>query len=111
MAKQANVQRDVKRFTISLDMDTYERLKYWAARKDLTNTEYIQEAIDYMIAWENKDYDLPTAEIARLNQIVDGLYNLSSRISSLEKVIISGFKSLLGLTRGDNYLLEEDVKE
>lgn len=104
-------QNGIKRFTVSVDTDTYERLKYWAERKGLTQTEYVQDSIDHMIAWENKDYDLPTAEVARLNQIVDGLYNLSSRVGSLEKVIISGFKSLLGLTRGDNYLLEEDVKE
>ena len=105
------LENGVKRFTVSVDTDTYTRLAYWSERKGLTKTEYVQDAIDHMIMWENKDYDLPTAEVARLNQLVDGLYNLSSRVSSLEKVIISGFESLLGLTRGDNYLLEEDVKE
>ena len=70
--------------------------------------EYILEAIDRQIAYENRDYDLPTAEINRLNQLTDLILTLSSNVKNLEDVTISGFDSLLGLTRGDNYLLEED---
>ena len=57
---------------------------------------------------ENEDYDLPTLETRRLNQIVDALTTLSHNVQSLESVTTSGFDSLLGLTRGDNYLLETD---
>lgn len=54
------------------------------------------------------DFDIPTAEQMRLNQIIDGLAALSSNVESLESVMHSGFDSLIGLTRGDNYLLDEE---
>ena len=46
-----------------------------------------------------------------MNQLVDVVTNLSSNIKSLEDVTVSGFDSLLGLTRGDNYLLEHEDGE
>ena len=64
-----------------------------------------------MIAYENKDYDLPDLEQARLNQLIDNMAVLSSNIHSLENVITSGFDSLLGLVKGDNYLLEHEDGE
>ena len=39
---------------------------------------------------------------------MDLVTGLSSNIKSLEDVTVSGFDSLLGLTRGDNYLLEQE---
>jgi hypothetical protein len=77
----------------------------------MSANEYMEEALQQAIAHENRDYDLPTAEIARLNQLVDVVTNLSSNIKSLEDVTVSGFDSLLGLTRGDNYLLEQEDGE
>lgn len=71
--------------------------------------EYLKLAIRRSIAFENKDYDLPTAEIARLNQLRDMVVSMSQEFSSLEDIIINGFDSLLGLAKGDNdYLREED---
>ena len=60
---------------------------------------------------ENGDYDLPKAEILRLNQLIEIISVLSSDVQSLESVTIHGFDSLLNLTRGDNYLLEEEDGE
>ena len=102
---------NVHRMTLRLSNDDYERLQYWAARRQMSANEYMEEALQQAIAYENRDYDLPTAEIARLNQLVDVVTNLSSNIKSLEDVTVSGFDSLLGLTRGDNYLLEQEDGE
>lgn len=99
------------RITIRISEDDYERLKYWAAKKQLNVNEYIQDAIDQAIKRENGDYDLPSAETARLNQLIDVVTELSSNVRSLEDVTTSGFDSLLGLTRGDNYLLEHENGE
>lgn len=99
------------RFRLALPESDYERMKYWAAKHGMTEQEYVQEALNHMIRWENKDYDLPVAEIRRLNQLVDIVTVLSQNVKNLENVIISGFESLLGLTRGDNYLLEEEDGE
>lgn len=99
------------RFRLALPESDYERMKYWAAKHEMTEQEYVQEALYHMIRWENKDYDLPVAEIRRLNQLVDIVTVLSQNVKNLENVTISGFESLLGLTRGDNYLLEEEDGE
>lgn len=99
------------RVTVTIDNDTYERLKYWSARHECSINEYLKHALERSIAYENKDYDLPELEIQRLNQIIDVITVLSSNIQSLESVTVSGFDSLLGLTRGDNYLLENEDGE
>lgn len=102
---------DSHRVTVTIDSDTYERLKYWSARHECSINEYLKHALEQSIAHENKDYDLPTLEIQRLNQLVDVIEVLSSNIQSLESVTVTGFDSLLGLTRGDNYLLENEDGE
>jgi len=97
---------DTKRVTVTVTSETFERLKYWADKKGISINQYLNEALDTAIAYENKDYPLPTLEQARLNQLIDVISVLSSNIKSLEGVTTSGFDSLLGLTRGDNYLSE-----
>lgn len=102
---------DTKRVTATVTADTFERLQYWADRKGISINQYLNEAIDQAIAYENKNYPLPTLEQARLNQLIDQMAILSSNVNSLEKVVVSGLDSLLGLTRGDNYLLEHEDGE
>lgn len=97
------------KLTVRLPEDLKENVSYWATRYGISMNDYIIDAIERTIRYENKDYDIPSAEIARLNQLIDVITSLSSNVKSLENVTISGFDSLLGLTRGDNYLLEEDV--
>lgn len=105
------VRKNVHRVSVTLESDDYERLCYWADKKGISINEYLLEAIKLSIRHENKDYDLPSMEINRLNQLIDIITVLSSDVHSLEQVTISGFDSLLGLTRGDNYLLEEEDGE
>lgn len=99
---------NISKFTIRLDADLKERMSYWAKKEGMSLSEYASEAIERSIRYENKDYDIPSAEIARLNQLVDLITSLSTNVKNLENVTITGFDSLLGLTRGDNYLLEEN---
>ena len=96
------------RFTASVDDEMYQNVQYWAKKRNISVNELLRDAISLYIAHANKDYDLPTLEIQRLNQLVDTITVLSSNVSSLEKVTTSGFESLISLTRGDNYLLEPD---
>lgn len=98
------------KLTVRLPSDLKENVSYWSTRYGMSMNDYIVDAIKRTIRYENKDYDIPAAEIARLNQLIDVINSLSSNVKSLEDVTISGFDSLLGLTRGDNYLLEEDVE-
>ena len=67
--------------------------------------------MEHAIAWENQDYPLPTIEAARLAQLVDIVGGLKADISNIHKVVDSGFNSLLTLTKGDNYLLDESDED
>lgn len=71
----------------------------------------MEEAIEEKIRRENGDYDLPTLEIARLGQLIDQMASLSTNVANLERVTVTGFDSLMGLTRGDNYLLDDEDGE
>lgn len=96
------------RLTVRLDEDTNVALKYWAEKKGVSVNAYVIDAIELAIAHANKDYDIPTAEIARLNQIVDAVTLLSSNVKTLEDVVITSNKSIMNIARGENYLLDGD---
>lgn len=97
------------RITATIDLDTYERLKYWSARHGISLNEYFREAIELRIRHENKDFQVDSLLIDRMNQMIDTVTALSSNQKSLEHVIVSGFETLTGLTRGDsNYLHDDD---
>lgn len=112
----ANVQKelnnetntaDTKRVRACVDEETYQKMLYWSKKRDCSVNEYLTLAIEHMIAWENQDYDLPTLEQQRLNQLINVIQALASDVRCLEHITSEGFKSLIGLTRGDNYLLDE----
>lgn len=111
MAHTSTPVRNRPRIYTRLTEDEYEQAKHFAVKHGVPLHEYVHNAVLQAIAWENRDYDLPTAEIQRLNQLVDTIMVLSSDVESLERVITSGFDSLIGLTRGNNYLLDEEDGE
>lgn len=96
------------RVTATLTEDEFQVVSYWAKRHGCSINAYFHDAILLAIQRENRDYDLPVLEAQRLNQVIDALKVLSENVGSLEGVVVSGFDSLLGLTRGDNYLLEPE---
>lgn len=111
MAKAASVSESPNtqyRFTAVVDDEMYHNVRYWANKRGISVNDLLRDALALYIARANKDYDLPTLEVQRLNQLIDGFNALSSNINSLEKIVTSGFDSLVSLTRGDNYLLEDD---
>lgn len=102
---------DRVRKAIRLHPDTARHVNYWSAKQGLSENEYLVLAIEEKIARENGDYDLPTLEQLRLNQLIDEVRALSTNAANLEAVVTSGFGSMLGLTRGDSYLLDEEDGE
>jgi len=102
---------EMHRVTLRMPEILYKDLEYWAARNEINVNELIIESIELMIRHQNKDYNLPVLEVARLNQLIDGMAVLSQNVQSLEHITTYGFDSLLGLTRGDNYLLEMEDGE
>lgn len=95
------------RVTTTLSDEDFLTLQHWAKQDDVSINDFIRDAILFRIRWKQKDYPLAPLEVQRLNQLLDAIMTLSSNVNSLEQVVVSGFDSLLGLVRGDNYLLEE----
>ena len=92
-----------------LTKDDNARMKYWAESRGLSDSEFIEEALRYYIAHLNGDYDLPTLEQQRLNQLTDVIIELAAADRALSAVVTNGFKSLLSMARGNNYLMDADV--
>lgn len=111
MAKQQQKKMDTHRLTLRLTDTDYERLSYWADKQGVSINEFVPMVVDRWIAIENGNYNLPTLEQARLNQLIDVVLGMSNNMQSLESVVINGFDSLLKLTKGDNYLLEHQDGE
>lgn len=109
-AAQAVVNTDSReRVVFRVQSDQKQRIAYWADRHEQKIQEYVEEAVAQKIERENGDYDLPTLEIARLNQIADETKALAMTVANLERSFTSAMDSLLGMARGDNtYLLDED---
>lgn len=99
--------QNTKRVTATIPTELYDQLVYWSEKKGISINQYLYDAVDHAIAWENQDYPLPTIETARLTQLVDVVSGLQSDIANIHKVVDSGFNSLLTLTKGDNYLLDQ----
>ena len=104
-------EQEFVRYSLRLDTDTHERLKYWSKRNGVTINQYIQDAIDRQIRYENGDYDLPTAEQQRVNQLIASQNATTATLESLQITVMNGFDALIGLTRGDNYLMSEESGE
>jgi ribosomal protein L15 len=101
-----------ERVFFRLSSEERQRAAYWAQKRGFSSVnEYVAEAVAEQIRRENLDYDLPTLEIARINQLVDEVKALSTNLANLERVVTQGFDSLIGLTRGDNYLLDDEDGE
>lgn len=99
------------RVFVRLPSDDKQRLEYWADKHQMSANEYVTQAVQESIRRENQDYDLPTLEIARINQLVDVVQANTTNLANLERVVTQGFDTLIGLTRGDNYLLEDESGE
>ncbi|WP_145142308.1 hypothetical protein [Paenibacillus sp. Y412MC10] len=81
---------------------------YWAEMFEMDETELMMRAVRHYVGWRNQDFDLPTAEIQRLNQLTDAMQNLVSSNERLSNTVINGFDAMMGIMRGDNYLIEPE---
>ncbi len=103
-----------KRITATLDADMYRKLCNLAERKDESLSDVLREAVDLLIRYDNEDYyPLARIEAARVNQMVDLMASMSSKLDNVSKYMVEGFTSILNVTNGDapNYLqrvMDED---
>lgn len=99
------------RMTMRLYPDDYNALVYWSEAFEMDRTEFLVTAMYHYIKWRNQDYDLPTAEMQRLNQLTDAIQSLIVSNEHLEQTTINGMDSLIGIIRGGNYLVDDEDGE
>lgn len=97
-----------ERHSMRLYPQDFDALVYWAERYEMDRTEFLVTAMHHYIRWRNGDYDLPNAEIQRLNQLTDSVTSLVASQEALQRTVVSGFSGMMGVVRGDNYLVEPD---
>ena len=110
-AKVIGREVETKRVTATVDLKTFERLNFWADAEGVSINQFLNEAIDLAIDFKNHRYPMTTIMEARVNQLVDAVERNTSELRALSRTAVSGFESLVGLTRGDNYLLENESGE
>jgi hypothetical protein len=103
MAQKPNT----KRVTATVSAELYDQMLFWADKKGISINQYLYDALEQAIAWENQDYPLPTIEASRLTQLVDIVAGLRADVENVNHVVSDGFRSLTTLTKGDNYLLDQ----
>lgn len=87
-------------------------IAYWTKTfKFDSKTDFMMRAVHHYVAWRNQDYDLPTAEMQRLNQLIDAMENMVSSNERLANTVTNGFDAMVGIMRGDNYLIEQENGE
>ena len=111
MAKNKKNLSDMKRVQVRVSDNTYERIKYWSESKDMSINEYLLDAIDRQIRFDNKDFDYQDIFIDKMNEIIDAIEMLKQTDDNLANIVVSGFNSLLSLTRGDNNYLRDDLED
>lgn len=99
---------DSHRLTIRLQESDFEKLSLMAKKKGYSINEFIVVMLERYIDIENGSYELGTLEVQRLNQIIEACNVMAINMASLESTVTNGFDSFLQLTRGDNYLLEDE---
>ncbi len=107
-AKKSDIGQAQKRITLRVPESVYVQLHYWAEQADCSVNEFFMLMLDQWIDIQNGNYELPTLEASRVNQLVDGSLALQQEVRALTAIVTDGFESLLSLTRGDNYLNDID---
>ena len=109
--KKSDVGELQHRLTLRLSQTDYEKLAHWAQKKEMSINEFVPVLLEQYIDIYNGNYQLPSLEVQRLNQLIESQAVLSRNIQALESIIVNGFDSLLSLTKGDNYLMEDEDGE
>ena len=104
----ANVKAGHKRKELILPIDDLSKIEYWANVRNQTVSEFLNSAASLYIKFINEDYDIPTLEQQRLNQLIDAQDRVSVQLQLLEKTVKSSIATMVRSTNGRNYL-ENDI--
>lgn len=93
------------RVTATLKPDMLVRMTYWSDKHHVSVNQYLADAIEKFIQFENADHSKPTRETVRVNNCVKSIDELGQSVIGLQKSVYAGFDALTLVTRGDSEFL------
>lgn len=100
-------QKDMRRVTATLSQQKMMMLRYWARKKNMTINEYLRDAVESYIKWEQADHSKPTQEVERLNKRVEAVEGLRLAMYNLQRDVTTGFDTMSAVTHGENEFLND----
>lgn len=97
-----------KRFTMRMYNEDFLFLTYWANALGVDKSELMVDALRYYISHKNQDFDVPSAVVERINQMVDAMESLATEQRHTQSAVYKGMDSIMGIMRGANYLTQDE---
>ncbi len=96
------------RRTVRMSRDLSDQISHFAKKHSINSNDYICEAIREKIDRENRDYDLPAAEILRLNQLCARMDAMTLAFEELSACVFDMQKVFSSLAEEEEELLLEE---
>lgn len=100
-----------KRMELRVDADLYEEFRHFAETQQTSINQAMMDAMKWYMNYVYHDYDLPTAEVERLNQLIVSQEGLSESVRSMQRTMINGFRAILGVMHGSSYLESDETHD
>lgn len=108
---------EVVRPQIRIDSRTWAAAQYWATggntgRPPMSTPDYVAEAIAEKVARDCGEFvGEESMLVARMGELIDAFTGLRQDVHNSMQISVRGFDTLVGLTRGDNFLgsLDDDI--
>lgn len=98
---------DIVRVEFRVPSDFFVKLDHFAKKEGISRSEFITEACEHYMNQIVTDFNVPVASVQRINQLVEGMTAMERRMFTLENVVDTGLRSIIDLTKGENYLMDE----
>lgn len=105
----------VARPTIRLNLETYERAKFWTSRDaEAAGTtpnfnDFVTTAIENEIARRSGvEIDADNILTGRINQMADAVKSMETQLDTMGRMLQTTFSTLIELARGDSILTDAE---
>lgn len=113
MTTEGKGKAPVARPTIRMNLETYERAKFWASRDaEAAGTppnfnDFVTTAVENEIARRSGvEIDADQILAGRINQMADAMKSMETQLDALSSMVGTTFQTLIELARGDNILTD-----
>lgn len=104
--------------TIRMNVETYERAKFWAARDaEAAGTspnfnDFVSTAVENEIARRSGvEIDANHILAGRINQMADAMKSMETQLDAMSTMVRTTFSTLIELARGDSILTDAPEDE